>query len=160
MSLIGFLATSVHPSVAHMWRPDRYAADPNVHPQIQEKGRETFDGYLKQIDSKLARRDWFWTNIRWPIPTYSFSILGDCAEAIQCKSLRTSQPSRIECWSDLPYNTSWRKRKSIFKATALNFRSWHEADMAARSSDVRYSGYTGSVWRKVKPTRLTRADII
>ena len=32
LSLIGFLATSVHPSVAHMWRPERYAADPSVFP--------------------------------------------------------------------------------------------------------------------------------
>lgn len=35
LSLIGFLAASVHPSVAHMWRPERYAADPSVFPQIQ-----------------------------------------------------------------------------------------------------------------------------
>jgi glutathione S-transferase len=59
LSLIGFLATNVHPSVAHMWRPGRYAADPAVHPQIQERGRETFDGYLRQIDGKLAERNWF-----------------------------------------------------------------------------------------------------
>lgn len=59
LSLIGFLATNVHPSVAHMWRPYRYAADPAVHPQIQERGRETFDDYLRQIDSKLAGRNWF-----------------------------------------------------------------------------------------------------
>jgi glutathione S-transferase len=58
-SLIGFLAANVHPSVAHMWRPERYAADPAVHPHISERGRETFDGYLQQIDSKLAGRDWF-----------------------------------------------------------------------------------------------------
>jgi glutathione S-transferase len=59
LSLIGFLAASVHPSVAHMWRPERYAADPAVHPQIQETGRETFDGYLDQIDGKLKGREWF-----------------------------------------------------------------------------------------------------
>lgn len=59
LSLIGFLAASVHPSVAHMWRPERYAADPSVHPQIQDAGRKTFDGYLEQIDGKLAGRDWF-----------------------------------------------------------------------------------------------------
>jgi glutathione S-transferase len=59
LSLIGFLATSVHPSVAHMWRPERYAADPSVFPQIQDAGRKTFDGYLEQIDGKLAGRHWF-----------------------------------------------------------------------------------------------------
>src|SRR6184192_4273463 len=52
LSLIGFLASSVHPSVAHMWRPERYAADPAVHPQIQDAGRKSFDGYLEQIDRK------------------------------------------------------------------------------------------------------------
>ena len=59
LSLIGFLATSVHPSVAHMWRPERYATDPSVHPSIQDAGRKTFDDYLKQIDGKLAGRRWF-----------------------------------------------------------------------------------------------------
>jgi glutathione S-transferase len=59
LSLIGFLASSVHPSVAHMWRPERYAADPSVFPQIQDAGRNTFDGYLEQIDGKLAGRHWF-----------------------------------------------------------------------------------------------------
>ncbi len=59
LSLIGFLAASVHPSVAHMWRPERYAADAAVFPQIQEAGRKTFDGYLEQIDAKLAGRQWF-----------------------------------------------------------------------------------------------------
>lgn len=39
LSLIGFLATNVHPAVAHMWRPYRYAADPAVHPEIQERPR-------------------------------------------------------------------------------------------------------------------------
>lgn len=59
LSLIGFLATSVHPSVAHMWRPERYAADPSVFASIQDTGRKTFDGYLEQIDAKLAGRRWF-----------------------------------------------------------------------------------------------------
>jgi len=59
LSLIGFLASSVHPSVAHMWRPERYAADPSVFPLIQDAGRKTFDGYLEQIDGKLAGRNWF-----------------------------------------------------------------------------------------------------
>jgi glutathione S-transferase len=59
LSLIGFLATSVHPSVAHMWRPERYATDAAVYPQIQDMGRKTFDGYLEQIDRKLTGRQWF-----------------------------------------------------------------------------------------------------
>jgi glutathione S-transferase len=59
LSFIGFLATSVHPSVAHMWRPERYASDPSVHPAIKDMGQKTFDSYLRQIDAKLSGRQWF-----------------------------------------------------------------------------------------------------
>jgi glutathione S-transferase len=50
---------SVHPSVAHMWRPERNATDAAVYPQIQDMGRKTFDGYLEQIDRKLTGRQRF-----------------------------------------------------------------------------------------------------
>ena len=59
LSLIGFLATSVHPSVAHMWRPYRYTSDESAFPAIQETGRNAFDDYLQQIDAKLTSRHWF-----------------------------------------------------------------------------------------------------
>ena len=42
-----------------MWRPERYAAEPTALPSIQDAGRKTFDGYLEQIDAKLAGRRWF-----------------------------------------------------------------------------------------------------
>jgi glutathione S-transferase len=59
LSLIGFFAASVHPAHAHIGRPERYASDPAVFPVIQETGRKTFHGYLKQIDGMLAGREWF-----------------------------------------------------------------------------------------------------
>ena len=58
LSLIGFMAASVHPAHAHVGRPERYAADPAVYPALKEKGRETFLGYLEQIDARLAGREW------------------------------------------------------------------------------------------------------
>ena len=58
LSLIGFFAGSVHPAHAHIGRPERYASDPAVYPQLQEMGRKTFHGYLKQIDGMLAGRQW------------------------------------------------------------------------------------------------------
>ena len=58
LSLIGFFAASVHPAHAHIGRPERYASDPSVHPQLQEMGKKTFHGYLKQIDGMLAGRQW------------------------------------------------------------------------------------------------------
>src|SRR5208337_5494314 len=59
LSLIGFFAASVHPAHAHVSRPERYASDPAVFPALKTRGLETFHGYLKQIDDKLAGRDWF-----------------------------------------------------------------------------------------------------
>jgi glutathione S-transferase len=58
LSLIGFFAGSVHPAHAHVGRPERYATDPAAFPTIKEAGLKTFHGYLKQIDSMLAGRDW------------------------------------------------------------------------------------------------------
>jgi glutathione S-transferase len=59
LSLIGFFAGSVHPAHAHISRPERYAADPALFPAIQEKGRESFHHYLKQVDAMLEGRTWF-----------------------------------------------------------------------------------------------------
>ena len=59
LSLIGFFAASVHPAHAHVGRPERYASDPSAYPTLKETGLKTFHGYLKQIDEKLAGREWF-----------------------------------------------------------------------------------------------------
>jgi glutathione S-transferase len=59
LSLIGFFAASVHPAHAHIGRPERYASDPAMFPNLQEMGKKTFHGYLKQIDGMLAGRQWF-----------------------------------------------------------------------------------------------------
>jgi glutathione S-transferase len=59
LSLIGFFAASVHPAHAHISRPERYSADTSTFPALMERGRETFHGYLKQIDGMLSGRDWF-----------------------------------------------------------------------------------------------------
>ncbi len=40
-------------------RPERYAADPSAFPTLKETGLKAFHGYLKQIDGKLAGREWF-----------------------------------------------------------------------------------------------------
>ena len=59
LSLIGYFASSVHPAHAHISRPERYATDSAMFPNIQEQGRKTFYGFLKQIDGMLAGRQWF-----------------------------------------------------------------------------------------------------
>jgi glutathione S-transferase len=58
-SLIGFLAASAHPAHAHFNRPERYTADQNAFPGIKEQGLKSFHGYLKEMDGKIAGREWF-----------------------------------------------------------------------------------------------------
>jgi glutathione S-transferase len=59
LSLIGFLAASVHPAHAHFNRPERYTADQNAFAGIKEQGLKSFHGYLKELDGKLAGKEWF-----------------------------------------------------------------------------------------------------
>jgi glutathione S-transferase len=58
LSAIGFFASSVHPSHAHISRPERYTDDKSAHPAIQAMGKKTFHDYLKQIDGMYAGREW------------------------------------------------------------------------------------------------------
>jgi glutathione S-transferase len=58
LSMIGYFAASVHPAHAHVGRPERYTDDKSAYPGIKEQGLKTFHGYLKQIDEKLAGREW------------------------------------------------------------------------------------------------------
>jgi glutathione S-transferase len=58
LSTIGFFAASVHPAHGHVGRPERYSADATAYPGIKEAGLKTFHGYLKEIDGKLAGREW------------------------------------------------------------------------------------------------------
>ena len=58
LSTIGFFAASVHPAHAHISRPERYASDSAHYPNIQETGRKAFHDYLRQIDARLAGRQW------------------------------------------------------------------------------------------------------
>ena len=58
LSLIGLFAASVHPAHAHISRPERYASDASLFPNIQETGRKAFHGYLAQIDHLLQGRQW------------------------------------------------------------------------------------------------------
>jgi glutathione S-transferase len=58
LSLIGYFAATVHPAHAHVGRPERYSDDPSDFPALREKGLKTFHGYLKNIDARLAGREW------------------------------------------------------------------------------------------------------
>lgn len=57
-SVVGFFASTVHPAHAHISRPERYATDQTMFPNLQAQGRKMFFEYLGQIDGMLAGREW------------------------------------------------------------------------------------------------------
>jgi len=58
LSVVGFFASNVHPAHAHIGRPERYTEDTAAFPGLQAMGKNTFHGYLKQIDAMYAGREW------------------------------------------------------------------------------------------------------
>ena len=58
LSLIGFFAATVHPANAHIGRPERYTDDKSAFPGLQEKGKQSYFEYMKQIDAMYAGREW------------------------------------------------------------------------------------------------------
>jgi glutathione S-transferase len=58
LELIGWFASTVHPAHGHVGRPERYATDQAAHASIKETGLKTFHSYLKEIDQRLAGRQW------------------------------------------------------------------------------------------------------
>jgi glutathione S-transferase len=46
------------PAFAHVLRAARYSDDAACQESIKVKGRETFEGYLREIDGLLAGRKW------------------------------------------------------------------------------------------------------
>ncbi len=58
MSFIGWISSSVHPTQAHIGRPERYATDPATYANIKETGKQAFHTYLKEIDGLYAGKEW------------------------------------------------------------------------------------------------------
>jgi glutathione S-transferase len=59
LSMIGFLASSVHPAYSTVFRPERWCEDPAASEALKATGRKRFFDFLKMIDAKLAGRNWF-----------------------------------------------------------------------------------------------------
>jgi glutathione S-transferase len=72
-SVIGFFASTVHPAHAHISRPERYATDQAMFPNIQAQGRKMFFEYLSQIDGMLAGREWL-SDIYTVLDPYAFTF--------------------------------------------------------------------------------------
>lgn len=96
LAMIGLYAASVHPANSHISRPARFSDDPATHDALKAKGRETFYGFLQEIDGKLAGRDWLFD---------SYSVLDPYALTFYTWGLRHKMPMQ-----DLKNYTAFRDR--------------------------------------------------
>jgi glutathione S-transferase len=71
LSLMSFLATTVHPVFGRLWRPERSTDDPSAHGGIKAKARDIFFEYLREIDRLLAGRSWFFEHFT-TVDAYAF----------------------------------------------------------------------------------------
>lgn len=95
-SVIGFFASTVHPAHAHISRPERYATDQAMFPNIQAQGRKMFFEYLSQIDGMLAGREWL---------SDTYTVLDPYAFTFYTWGVRREMPM-----SDLKHFTAHRDR--------------------------------------------------
>lgn len=72
-SVVGFFASTVHPAHAHISRPERYATDQAMFPNLQAQGRKMFFEYLGQIDGMLAGREWL-SDMYTVLDPYAFTF--------------------------------------------------------------------------------------
>jgi glutathione S-transferase len=58
VSTLAWLSNTVHPAYGHIVRPERYATDDASKENIKVRGKETFQGYLEEIDKLLEGQKW------------------------------------------------------------------------------------------------------
>lgn len=71
LSLMSFFATTVHPVFGRFYRPERSSDDPSAHSNIKAKARQVFFDHLREIDSLLLGRDWFFERFS-TVDAYAF----------------------------------------------------------------------------------------
>ena len=59
LALMAFFATAVHPAFSHYWAPGRFTDDRAGEAGIKAKGLDTFHAHCREIDARLAGREWF-----------------------------------------------------------------------------------------------------
>jgi len=58
VSSMAWLSNTVHPTFAHVFRPQRYTDDAQAQEAIKSHARGMYEGYLKEIDGLLQGRKW------------------------------------------------------------------------------------------------------
>lgn len=71
LSLMSFFATTVHPVFGRFYRPERSSDDSAAHSSIKAKARAVFFDHLREIDTLLLGRDWFFERFS-TVDAYAF----------------------------------------------------------------------------------------
>jgi glutathione S-transferase len=58
VSTMAWLSNTVHTTYAHTFRAERYADDPAAQEAIKVKARQSYEGYLREIDALLEGHQW------------------------------------------------------------------------------------------------------
>jgi len=58
LSIMAWFASTVHPTFAHIIRPQRFATDTDAQKNVKATARETFWEQCQEIDGLLSGKDW------------------------------------------------------------------------------------------------------
>jgi glutathione S-transferase len=58
ISTMAWFASTVHPTFAHIIRPERFASDVTAHLNLKETARKTFWSHCEEINHLLAGKQW------------------------------------------------------------------------------------------------------
>lgn len=58
VSVMAWFASTVHPTFAHIIRPERFASDTAAQVNVRETARATFWGHCEEINDMLAGKEW------------------------------------------------------------------------------------------------------
>jgi glutathione S-transferase len=70
ISTLAWFSNTVHPSYGHLFRPERYVDGDDAKEAVKAKGRESFWGYLQEIDKLLEGQKWCIDNKFTPADAY------------------------------------------------------------------------------------------
>src|SRR5262249_27425729 len=58
ISMMAWFASTVHPTFAHIIRPQRFASDPNAHIDLKETARASFWDICREINRLVDGKEW------------------------------------------------------------------------------------------------------
>lgn len=59
LSVVGFFASNLHPALAHVARPGRYASELSSQEDVREMGYKSLAAQLEIMEEMLGDKDWF-----------------------------------------------------------------------------------------------------